>query len=292
MRITDGMRLNDALATEARTSQQMYNLTQEASSGYKVNAPSDDPAAYASIVSLDSKIAILGARGTAATQASNDLSTADDVLSSASDVLVQAKQTALEMSNGTVDPTSRAAAAATIDGLSQSLLAIANTQGSNGYLFGGTATGAPPFGATGNFVGNSGTTQIEVADGVTAQTNVSGAAAFTAAGGRDIFADLQALSSALTSNNLPGITAGISNLASDNSQIIAARVSAGELGDRLQSSSTVIANATTEEQTQLADTQDADVAQVYSEFEASQTSYESALSVTKQILSLPTVLQS
>jgi flagellar hook-associated protein 3 FlgL len=292
MRITDGMRLNDALATEARTSQQMYNLTQEASSGYKVNSPSDDPAAYASIVSLDSKIAILNARGTAATQASNDLSTADDVLSSASDVLVQAKQTALEMSNGTVDATTRAGAAATIDGLSQSLLAIANTQGSNGYLFGGTATGTPPFGATGNFVGNSGTTQIEVADGVTAQTNVSGAAAFTAAGGRDIFADLQALSAALTSNNLSGITAGISNLASANSQIIAARVSAGELGDRLQSSSTVIANATTEDQTELADTQDADVAQVYSEFEASQTSYQSALSVTKQILSLPTVLQS
>jgi flagellar hook-associated protein 3 FlgL len=292
MRITDGMRLNDALASEARTSEQMFNLTQEASSGYKVNSPSDDPAAYASVVSLDSKIAILGARGAAATEASNDLGTADGVLSSASDLLVQAKQTALEMSNGTVDPASRAAAAATINGLSQSLLAVANAQGSNGYLFGGTATGSPPFDPSGNFLGNSGTTQIEVADGVTAQTNVSGAAAFTAAGGRNIFADLQALSTALTSNDVPTITASIANLDSDNSQIIASRVSAGELGDRLQSSSTVIANATTEDQTQLADTQDADVAQVYSEFEASQTSYQAALSVTKQILSLPTMLQS
>jgi flagellar hook-associated protein 3 FlgL len=292
MRITDGKRLNDALASEARTSQQMYNLTQEASSGYKINSPSDDPAGYATIVSLDSKIAILTARGTAATQASGDLSTADDVLSSASDLLVQAKQTAIEMSNGTVDAASRAAAASSISGVAQSLVSIANTEGSTGYLFGGTATGSPPFDATGNFLGNAGTTQIEVADGVTAQTNVSGAAAFTAAGGRNIFADLQTLSTALTNNDVPGITAGIANLTSDNSQIIAARVSAGELGDRLQSSSTVITNATTEDQSELADTKDADVAQVYSEFEASQTSYQSALSVTKQILSLPTVLQS
>ncbi len=292
MRITDGMRLNDALASEARTSQQMYNLTEEASSGYKVNAPSDDPAAYASVVSIDSRISILQARSTAATQATNDLSTADGVLSSASDLLVQAKQTALEMSNGTIDAASRASAATTIAGLSQSLLAVANTEGSNGYLFGGTANGSPPFDASGNFLGNAGTTQIEVADGVNAQTNVSGAAAFTASGGRDIFADLKALSTALTNNDVPTITASIANLDSDNTQIVAARVDAGMLSDRLQSSSSVIANSTTEEQTQLSDTQDADVAQVYSEFEASQTSYESALSVTKQILSLPTVLQS
>jgi len=292
MRITDGMRLNDSLASEARTSQQMYNLTQEASSGYKVNSPSDDPAAYASVVSLDSRIAVLQARSTAATDASSNLSTADDVLSSASNLLVQAKQTALEMANGTVDPATRAAAAQTIDGLTQSLLSIANTQGSNGYLFGGTATGSPPFDTTGNFVGNNGTTQIEVADGINAQTNVSGAAAFTAAGGRDVFADLQALSTALTSNDVPTITASIANLDSDNTQVVAAQVSAGTLTDRLQSSSTVTTNAIADDQTQLADTQDADVAQVYSEFEQSQTDYESALSVTKQILSLPTVLQS
>jgi flagellar hook-associated protein 3 FlgL len=292
MRITDGMRLNDALVSESRTSEQLYNLTTEASTGYKVNSPSDDPAAYAQVVSINSRISIMQSRSTAATEAASNLSTADDVLSSASDLLVQAKQTAIEMANGTIDPASRATAATTINGLSQELLSISNTEGSNGYLFGGTATGSPPFDSTGTFVGNNGTTQVEVADGINAQTNVSGADAFTAAGGRDIFADLQTLSTALASNNVAGITASISNLDSDNSQIVAARVSAGTLTDRLQSSSTVITNAITTEQTQLADTQDADVAQVYSQYEAAQTSYESALSVTKQILSLPTVLQS
>jgi flagellar hook-associated protein 3 FlgL len=292
MRITDGMRLNDALASEARTSEQLYNLTQEASSGYKINQPSDDPAGYASVVTIDARISSLQARATAATQASSDLSTADDVLSSGNDLLVQAKQIAISMANGTVDPSSRATAATQVDGLFQQLLAVANTQGANGYLFGGTATGTPPFDSTGNFVGNNGTTTIEVADGITAPTNVSGADAFTAAGGSNIFADLQSLSTALTSNNVAGITASIDQMTSDSNQLVAARVSAGTMTDRLQSSSTAISNALTNEQTDLANTQDADVAQVYSQFEASQTSYQSALSVTRQILSLPTVLSS
>lgn len=292
MRITDGMRLNDALASEARTSEQLYNLTQQASSGYKINQPSDDPAGYASVVTIESRIASLQARATAATQASSDLSTADDVLSSGNDLLVQAKQIAISMSNGSVDASSRATAATQVDGLFQQLLSVANTQGANGYLFGGTATGSPPFDASGNFVGNSGTTTIEVADGITAPTNVSGADAFTAAGGSDIFADLKNLSTALSSNNVPGITAAIDQMTSDASQLVAAQVSAGTMTDRLQSSSTAISNALTNEQTDLANTQDADVAQVYSQFEASQTSYQSALSVTRQILSLPTVLSS
>ena len=84
MRITDGMRLNDALTSQARTSQQLYDLTQEASSGYKINSPSDDPAAYASVVSLESRMAVLQSRSTAATEASSNLSIADSVLSSIS----------------------------------------------------------------------------------------------------------------------------------------------------------------------------------------------------------------
>jgi flagellar hook-associated protein 3 FlgL len=290
MRVTNAMFLNDALSNETVTSDQLYTLTQEASSGYKVQAPSDDPDAYASVVSLDARIATLQDRSTAATTAMTSLSLADGALSSGSDLLVQAKQLAIEMANGTVDPGTRASTASQVNGILQQLIALANTEGSNGYVFGGTATGTPPFDSSGNFLGNNGTTTVEVADGVTAQTNVSGADAFTATGGRDIFADLSNFATALSSNDLAGITSAISNLDSDDQQIVAARATAGDLTDSLQSSTTVISNSLTNEQTQLANTQDADVAQVYSEYAAAQTGYQAALSVTQQILSLPMVL--
>jgi flagellin-like hook-associated protein FlgL len=53
----------------------------------------------------------------------------------------------------------------------------------------------------------------------------------------------------------------------------------------MQSATTVISNALTTSQTALASEQDADVATVYSELSAAQTSYQAAISVNSQILS-------
>jgi flagellar hook-associated protein 3 FlgL len=286
MRITDSMLLTDTLTSEARASQQMYDLTNEASTGLKINAPSDDPAGYASVVSADARIAVLQARSSAATNASGDLNLADGVLSSASDILVQAKQIAVVAADGTQSAADRANAATQLTQLRQQLIGLGNTQGSNGYLFGGTKTDTPPFDANGNFTGNDGVTQMEVADGVLAQTNVSGAKAFTAAGGNDVIGDLQTLVTALSANNVAAIQTSVGQLDADNSQMIDARVNAGAASERLQSSSQVIQTALITDQTSRANVADADVAQVYSQLTAVQTSYQAAISVNKQVLTM------
>ena len=286
MRITNGMVLNDSLASEARVSQQMYKLTQEASSGQKITNPSDDPAGYATVVSADAQISVLTSRQSAMTKAGGDLNLADGVLSAATDLLTQAKQLATQGADGGQTAASRAEAASSVNAIIQQMIAIGNTQGSNGYIFGGTKTTTPPFDASGNFTGNASTTQIEVADGVLAQTNASGANAFTAAGGRDIIGDLKALAAALSSNNVPGIQAAMGIMDSASSQVIDARVNAGVASERLQSSGDVIANALTAEQTARANVADADVPTVYSELSAVQTSYQAALSVNRQLLTM------
>jgi flagellar hook-associated protein 3 FlgL len=286
MRITNGMLLNDTLAGEARASLQTYQLTQEASSGQKINNPSDDPAGYATVVSTDAQISVLTARQAAMSKSGGDLSLADGVLSSASDLLVQAKSLATTGADGSHDANWRANAATQVNGIIQQMIALGNTQGANGYIFGGTKTQTPPFDAAGNFSGNGTATQMEVADGVLAQTNASGAQAFTAAGGRDVIGDLKALSTALSGNNVAGIQASMGVLDTDNSQVIDARVNAGVAAERLQSSSDVIANALTAEQAARANVADADVPTVYSELSAVQTSYESALSVNRQLLTM------
>jgi flagellar hook-associated protein 3 FlgL len=214
------------------------------------------------------------------------LNLADGVLSSAGDLLVRAKQLAIVGADGTQDPASRAAAATEINAIAQQIIAIGNTQGTNGYIFGGTKTATPPFDAAGTFNGNSTTTQMEVADGVLSPTNVSGANAFTAAGGRDVVGDLKALATALSSNNIAAIQGSMGNLDADSSQIVDARVNASAAAERLQSSSDVISSALTVEQTQRANVADADVPTVYSELSAVQTSYEGALSVNRQLLTM------
>jgi flagellar hook-associated protein 3 FlgL len=286
MRITNNMQLTDALASQARASQQMYDLTQQATSGLKINSPSDDPAGYASVVTANAQISVLQARSTAISTASGDMSLADGALSSAGDLLVQAKQLAIQSADGSQSATDRANSASQVNQIIQQLVALGNTQGANGYIFGGTKTDTPPFDSSGNFTGNGGVMQVEVANGVLTQSNASGANAFTAAGGRNVMGDLQALATALTNNDVPTISASIDNLDADNNQVTAARVDAGASASTLQSSSQVISSALVAVQTSAGNESNADIPTVYSELTQAQTSYEGALSVNRQILSM------
>jgi flagellar hook-associated protein 3 FlgL len=278
--------MSSVLEGEARTTERMAQLSEMASSGLRVSQPSDDPAAYASIVDRNGQIATVKARTSAATTAGGDLDLAGNILDQATTLLQKARALAVEESNGTQSAASRADSATAVDAMVQQLLALGNTRGSSGYLFGGTNTGVPPFDAAGNYRGNAGVTHIEIADGVLAASNANGMQAFNAPGGRNVVADLQALSSALTTNNVAGIQTSIANLDASHTQMVAAQVNTGELADRLHSASTVMNGALTQMQISLASVADADFATTVSNLTATQTAYQAALQVNKQILSL------
>ena len=287
MRITEAITLNNVLESESRATERMAQLSQMASSGLRVSQPSDDPAAYASIVQRDAQISTAQARSSAASSAAGDLDLAEGVLDQAQTLFVQARSIAVAQANGTQDPATRALAAQQVDALRQELLGLANSRGSSGYLFGGTNAATPPFDSSANYQGNAGVTHVEVADGVLAVSNAGGEQAFTAlAGGRDVFADLQALSTALTNNDPVAIQASIANLDSSHAQLVAAQVGTGESAARLHSASDALNTALTQMQAARGSVADADMATTVSNLQATQTSYQAALEVNKQILSL------
>ncbi len=288
MRITETMRLNDVLQAESLASERLAQLTAMASSGSKVSQPSDDPAAYASIVQRDAQIEIVNARQTAATRAASDLDVAESTLDQATSLIERARAIAVQQANGTLDASSRSGAALEVDTLRKQMIDLGNTRGSNGYLFGGTRTDTPPFDANAIFVGNSDSTQVEVADGVLAVSNASGGTAFKGAAGtgRDVFADLEALSSALTGNDVAAIQASLTNLDASHTQLVSARIDAGERAARLHSASDAMSSALTQMQTARAAEANADPATVFSSLQAAQIAYQQALQVNKQILSL------
>jgi len=225
-------------------------------------------------------------RSTAASKAANDLNTASSALSSASNLLDQAQQLAIEGANGTLDAASRANTATSVNGLVQQMIEIANTQGSSGYLFGGTQTGTPPFDAAGNFTGNNGVTQVAVSDTMLVNSNVSGADAFTAAGGSNVIGDLQALATALSTNNVAAVQTSITQMQNDQNQVTAVMVQAGAASASLTASGSVLANAITATQVTRSNLDNAATPTVYSDLAAAQNSYQAALSVTQQVLSL------
>ncbi len=287
MRITDGILVSESLLDQSRNAQALATVTEESATGNLVNAPSDDPTGYATLVSLDGRLSVMQGRGTVATEAANNLNVATGALSSASDLLDQAQQLAIEAASGSDDVQSRADAAAQLNGLIQQMIQLGNTKGTDGYVFGGTSTGSPPFDAAGNFTGNNGVTQVAVADGVLVNSNVSGADAFTSAGGgSNVLQDMQALSTALSTNNVPAISASISQMQADQQQVLGVMVQGGAVAATLAASSTLITNLSTATQTEITSIDSAATPEVYSELAATQTAYQTGLQVTQQILSL------
>jgi len=286
MRITQEMMLNTVLQSESTTSQQIAQLSQMAASGLRVSQPSDDPVAWASMQQNEAQMGVIQARSSAATVAAGNLNLAESTLDSASNLVTQAQSLAVEGANGTLDASSRANLADQVSSIFQQLVGLANTQGTNGYLFGGTKSNAPPVDSSGNYQGDSDVTYVQVADGVQAVSNADGANAFSAAGGRSVFADIQSLQTALSSNDLTGIQTAITNLTTSGQQMTSARIDTGLSAGRLTSASTVMTNALTQLQVQESNLADADAPSTLTSLQEAQTAYEAALQVNKQILTV------
>ncbi len=284
MRVTDSMRTASMLEAQTSATSRLYRATQVASSGAKVSGPSDDPAAFTRISRHDATLATLSARKSAVERAQSDATMAESALASAADIMTRVREIAVQMADGSMNAAERASAANEVTQLRQSLVGIANTQGSSGYLFGGSATAAPPFSTAGVFSGNDAALQLEIADGMRIRANPSGAQTFTAAGGRDVFADLTALATALSTNDIPGIQAGIDTAESGRDQITKGRAAAGVLMDRLGTTINAVASSATVVQQMRAADADADAAEAYSAFQLASQSYERSLDISRKLI--------
>jgi flagellar hook-associated protein 3 FlgL len=286
MRITESMRVRTSTWVTARNAERLERLARQAASGERVSAPSDDPGAFSVRIQGEARALLLGARRDAAGLAAGDLQLAEGALASASDLLVRARELAVQMSNGSVDAASRANAAKEVRDLRAQLIGIANERGARGYLFGGDKVDTPPFTSTGAFLGDDGVQYVETSDGVRTQANTSGARAFTAAGGQDIFATLDAFANALAANDLNNVRASIGALEGAHRQVVDARVATGLTAERLTLASTAISDALDAAREALAGVVEADSNETYSDLVASQAGYQRALEITKRLLSM------
>ena len=287
MRISDNMRLASLTLDRNRNSERLMKASRVASSGLAVEAPSDGPSAYVAAASADGAMARLNSRRELMSRAGGDLDLAETTLASATDVLVKARELAIDMANGDKTPAERATAAGMVDVLRATVMSFANAQGAHGYLFGGTATKTPPVNGAGAFVGNDNVVGVEIADKVVVASNVSGAMAFTAKGGRDVLQDLADLSTALSTNNVAGIQTSIGSVTASHAQIVDARAQAGLQADRFHSADGVAGAALLSIAKARSAAVDADPTNSYSELARARTAYEQSIAVTAQLLSLP-----
>ncbi|MFO0553015.1 MAG: hypothetical protein U0271_31800 [Polyangiaceae bacterium] len=285
MRVTETLRMQAVERAQRRATNDLSRATDGASTGMRVRAPADDPTAFASLVRVRAGASAWKDRREAISSSSSELTVAESSLAEGADIMARARELAVTMADGAMSAAERTAAAGEVRTLRAALLGIANQRGASGYLFAGSAVGTAPFTAAGTFVANDDALDVEVAPGIRVRSNASGAQAFTSAGGRDVFQDLDNLANALASNNVAGVQTSVTDIEAGHTQITSARAMAGIGIDRLRASESAADQAAMMLQEEHAKTGELDAATAFSKLAEAQQAYERALSISKNILS-------
>jgi flagellar hook-associated protein 3 FlgL len=297
-RITQATLIRTALADVTRTRERLAISQERASSGLRINRPSDDPAGASAALLLRAGLDATEQFIDNVSRSQSRIAVSESTLANAVDVLVRAKELAVAGANDTQDATSRRQIAREIEGLHASLIAEANQRFSGAFLFAGFTSDAAPFDVTGvfadappsapsvAFVGDSSELEVPVDEGVTVRVGFDGRRIFMGdadgdgspdSGRQDLFQMLSDLRNALMLNDPAAIRAILPRIDEGLDQLSDERTAVGTSCSLLDGWEQRLAQRSDDLLSRLSDTQDADAAKVYSDLVQQQTALEAGL---------------
>jgi len=289
MRVTDAMRFDAVGGQLSRLSEKYMQTAQQASTGQKINAPSDDPVAAAELARLRANLSTTNSYRNSITLVRGDAQAAESALDAAGQVLQRAMELAMTGANGSTGPDEQKTLATEASQLVKQMVEIGNTKGAQGYLFGGAQLDSAAFDDSGNFLGNDAEHLVQVGPGDATSVNVSGARAFTSAGGRDVMQDLTSLATALENGDMATIRASLDTLQTSHGQVLSERAQAGLILSKLDLSDSLMDQSQTDTQARMSNISSVDAGQVYSKLTQLQSSLQQAVTVGKQLLDTSTL---
>jgi flagellar hook-associated protein 3 FlgL len=213
-----------------------------------------------------------------------DVELTESTLDTAHSAIVRLGEIAMQGGDGALNATDRAALASEVRQLKGELLRLSNTKGSIGFLFGGTADQSAPFDSAGVFQGNALERSAQIGPSQSMVVSVNGALAFTAAGGQDLFVEVDALATALDTNNQAAISSSVNSMDTSGRQILAARVDAGVKMGRIDTADAAHSAAELSLSSQRSGVADADPAEAYTRLNALQSSLQQSITVARSLL--------
>lgn len=286
MRVTEGMRYSQVLGNLASINAQHAQAAQEASTGIRVTKPSDDPIAAAELARLSASSSQTKAQLSTIDTVRGDAELTESTLSDASDIFVRLKELALQGANGGLTAEERATIGVEVSGLKEALLSLSNARGTRGYLFSGTQVSTPAFDTNGNFQGNDDAHVVGIGNSTPTAVSTSGADSFVVAGGRNVFADLDSLSTALANNDEAAIRGSVDNIDLARGQLVDARAKAGLILSKLDASQSVLTSLDTQQQKTAQTAGAADPYESYTRVTTLGQTLDRAIAVSKQILDI------
>lgn len=284
MRVTDNMRFASAQRSLSALRSRHAELTNQVTSGSRIGAPSDDPVAAARMTRVAAQASRTADYRATIDTVRSDTRLSESTLAEASSLMVRAQELALQGANGSLTAEDRRTLATEVDALRSQFIATANTRGNRGFLFSGNHSDTAALSPTGAYQGDGEEHAVEISPGVTAAVTVSGAEAFTAAGGVDAFAALSALHSALTAGEGEQVAATLGNLEASRAQIVRAQAKSGLIMNRLDAADEALSVTALELERQRSELGEVDPFRALSELSQLTTTLEQAIAVARNTL--------
>ncbi|WP_350344127.1 flagellar hook-associated protein FlgL [Proteinivorax tanatarense] len=143
MRVTSNYLMKNMLNNLSRNNRRLNEVTQQVSTGKRINKPSDDPGDVVRSLRIRTEINEMEQYKKNVDMARSLLEYSDEALDNVGQALHRANELAIQGKNGTYDPQQREMMAEEINGILNDVFDASNTQFSNRYLFSGTGTEQP-----------------------------------------------------------------------------------------------------------------------------------------------------
>ncbi len=247
--------------------------------GKKLNTASDDPYGTTLVLGINSLESGVQQYQSNLTLAKNTLSTTESSLGDMTQLLNNGYQIALSGANDATTQDGRNGMAAQVTELQRRLLDLANTKGTNGYIFAGQKTNAAPFTATGGTVTYNGdsNSQIVEADGNTTMAISSPAMPMI----KDAYDRLETLRQNLLNGSTSKLSAvSVADLQSSSTAVTQERGNVGAKLQTIQAFQDQHTRRLDDLKTRASDIQDIDISTAITDYQSAATAYQAALQVT------------
>ena len=283
-RVTQRMMTDRSLGNLQQGLGRLAKIQEQLSSGRIINRPSDNPTGTTSAMRLRGSLASQAQYARNAQDGLGWLSQIDSTLDSVTSTVRRSRDLALAGANlGSAGPVAREALAIEVEGLREELIAQANTTYLDRPVFGGVAAGNKAYDATGSYAGTPGDVNRRIADGVVVRVDVDGRDVF-GDGPTSVFAELDALATALRAGDGAGISSSIGVLNTRLDTVTSARTAAGTRYQRLEQAEIAAGHAQLALENNLSTIESADLAETTVDLKLQEVAYQAALGATSRVI--------
>lgn len=280
MRITNNMLGNNLLRNLESAQGRMDSLQNQMSSGYKITRPSDDPVGIENALRTKSTISSVNQWKSNADEALSTMYTEDAILGDMTSLLQRARELTVQGASDTVDASSRKSIALEVDQMAEQLRASANTKIGNKYIFGGTRTNAEPMPDLVNgWQGNEEFIKFEVGNNLNLPISINGKKLF-----EGMFQTMNNLSAALKANDGAAVSGTLGDLDNQIDNVSAQRAELGARTNRMDALRQQLDATSLNLQQNLAEIQEADMAELIVQYQNQENVYRAALSIGAKII--------